>query len=1180
MSFVHLKVHTEYSLESGLIRLPQLMNSLNADADLSSEDGAEYVRAVAITDVGNMFAAVKFFRAATAAGVKPIFGAEVRVRALQEGGECSRMVLLARDGDGFKNLKILLSRSYIEGQHRGVPQLEREWIAETSSGLIALSGAKGGDVGQALLAEEQAEAEQRLKIWMDIFPGSYYLELQRTGRSGDENYNHAAALLAEKFNLPVVATNDVQFILEDEFAAHEARVCIYEGRVLDDPRRPKNFSGEQYLRSSREMEELFADIPEAIENSEEIAKRCNVELSLGKNYLPDFPIPKGSTIEEFLRSESEKGLEQRLKQIFKDSKKIEQIRAEYDERLTIELDVINGMGFPGYFLIVADFIRWTREQSIPVGPGRGSGAGSLVAYVLKITDLDPLEHKLLFERFLNPERVSMPDFDIDFCMDRREEVIKYVSETYGRDRVSQIITYGRMNAKGVIRDMGRVQGLPYGMVDGIAKLIPFDLGMTLDKALEESDDLRERYEQEDEVKELIDMARTLEGVARNAGKHAGGVVISPSDINDFTPIYCEEGGGGLVTQFDKDDVEAVGLVKFDFLGLRTLTIVDWAVEMVNNQRKADGENLLVIEDIDMRDKQTFTLLQDSQTTAVFQLESSGMKKLIAKLHPDSFEDIVALVALYRPGPLESGMVENFIDRKHGREEISYPDMKYQHESLKDILHPTYGIILYQEQVMQIAQVLAGYSLGGADMLRRAMGKKKPAEMAKQRSVFEEGALANGVDSKLAMKIFDLVEKFAGYGFNKSHSAAYALVSYQTAWLKSHYPAQFMAAVLSADMDGTDKVVTIIEECRVMKLTVHPPTVNSSFYRFTVLNHKEVVYGLGAIKGVGEGAIEGIIQGRELDGKYIDLFDFCRRVDLRKVNKRVLESLVKAGAFDDIAPLDKGWEINYDSRSTFMNSLPEAVQSAEQYLRDQERGQADLFGGVGDGAVAVEISYRDSQVWSKDERLKNERDTLGLYLTGHPIDQYEDELSNIITQRMSELSSDKDKSVTLAGLMIAIRVVKTRTGKPLAILMLDDRSGRIEMTLFAESYEKYRHLLEKDTILVVRGTVAEDDYSGGLRMNVEELWNLDGARSSYMRRLILRLNPEQNSSHSANNLSTIIKPFCEGNCPVRVEYQQNSSNLNMSAKIDLDPEWSVQPSEELFTRLRENLGDDAVLPEYP
>ncbi len=722
-------------------------------------------------------------------------------------------------------------------------------------------------------------------------------------------------------------------------------------------------------------------------------------MTLGKNYLPDFPIPAGMTVEEYFAEQSRKGLECRLKRLFDvNSPDFAEQRKVYDERLQIELDVINSMGFAGYFLIVADFIQWAKDNDIPVGPGRGSGAGSLVAYALKITDLDPIALELLFERFLNPERVSMPDFDVDFCMDKRDLVIDYVARKYGRDSVSQIITYGSMAAKAVVRDVGRVLGHPYGFTDRVAKMVPFEIGMTLHKALEESEDLKQAYDNDEEVHDLIDMAKKLEGCARNAGKHAGGVVIAPGLLTDFCPLYCEEGGGNLVTQFDKDDVEKVGLVKFDFLGLRTLTIVDWALKTVNAERVKQGLEPVDINTIPMDDEAAFKLLKACETTAVFQLESRGMKELIKKLQPDSFDDITALVALYRPGPLQSGMVDNFINRKHGRETISYPDAHYQHESLKPILEATYGVILYQEQVMQIAQVMAGYSLGGADLLRRAMGKKKPEEMAKQRAVFKAGAEQNGIDPELAMKIFDLVEKFAGYGFNKSHSAAYALVSYQTMWLKAHYPAAFMAAVCSADMDNTDKVVPLIEECRRMGLKVEPPQVNLSQYKFTIADDSTVVYGLGAIKGVGEAAIEAIVSERHTRrAGPTDLFEFCRRIDLKKVNRRVLESLIRAGALDGLGA----------NRASLMLQLPLALKMAEQHHAMQAVGQNDLFGMSDDQPARTfsQVVPDNVEEWDDEQRLQGEKETLGLYLTGHPIDRYEAELRQIASSRIADLSLD-------------------------------------------------------------------------------------------------------------------------------------------------------------------------------
>ena len=896
--------------------------------------------AVALTDFNNFFGAVKFYKAAQAAGVKPILGADFLL--LDESGEGAptQLVLLVKDQLGYANLTKLISRAYQEGQRQGVPYIRKSWLSGFSEGLIALSGGRNGDIGVALVSGRQADAATALQEYMTLFGDRFYLELQRTGRADEEDYLHAAVELASQFSCPVVATNDVRFIDRGEFEAHEARVCIHEGRALDDPRRERRFSEQQYLRSAEEMAELFADIPEALENSVEIARRCSLELRLGEYFLPDYPIPEGMTVNEFFISESEKGLQERLEILFDTGgEDFPAIREEYAARLKFELDIIIQMGFPGYFLIVMDFIRWAKNNDIPVGPGRGSGAGSLVAYALKITDLDPIEYDLLFERFLNPERVSMPDFDIDFCMEGRDRVIAYVAEQYGRNAVSQIVTFGTMAAKAVVRDVARVQGKSYGLADKLSKLIPFEVGMTLEKAIEQEETLKDFLDQDDEAAEIWGMALQLEGISRNCGKHAGGVVIAPTAITDFSPIYCDESGAGVVTQFDKSDVEDAGLVKFDFLGLRTLTIIDWAVRMINADRSAAGEDRLEIDKIPLDDMPTYELMQRAETTAVFQLESRGMKELIRKLGPDRFEDIVALVALFRPGPLQSGMVDDFINRKKGRAEVSYPHPQYQHDCLKPALEPTYGVILYQEQVMQIAQEMGGYTLGGADLLRRAMGKKNADEMAKQRELFVQGAVEKGFAKELASNIFDLMEKFAGYGFNKSHSAAYALVAYQTAWLKQHYPAQFMAATISSDMDKTDKVVTFIDECRAMGLTLLPPDVNHGQFQFSVDPENRVIYGLGAIKGLGEGPVSNILAARTDGGPFKDLFDFCARVDGRKVNKRAIEAMIRSGAFDEIGP--EG-DIGY-RRAVMLAAMDEAVKLAEQHARNTSSGMGDLFG---------------------------------------------------------------------------------------------------------------------------------------------------------------------------------------------------------------------------------------------
>ncbi|AWA08705.1 DNA polymerase III subunit alpha [Aeromonas hydrophila] len=1149
--FIHLRVHSDFSMVDGLQKINPIVGAA----------AANNMPALALTDQMNMCGLVRFYGAAHGKGVKPIVGADFWVQSDELGDEQFRLTLLAMDNDGYQNITLLISRGYQRGHVQGRPVIDKAWLAEHAKGVIVLSGGREGDVGKFLLKGNRQMTEQCLAFYQTHFLDAYYLELLRTGRPDEEVYLHMAVAIATEFALPVVATNEVVFLTADDFDAHEIRVAIHDGYTLMDKRRPRRYSPQQYLRSQEEMAELFADIPEALENTVEIAKRCNVTVRLGEYFLPNFPTGDMTT-EDFLVMKSKEGLEERLEFLFPDPAVRAERRPEYDERLDIELKVINQMGFPGYFLIVMEFIQWSKDNGIPVGPGRGSGAGSLVAYALKITDLDPLEFDLLFERFLNPERVSMPDFDVDFCMDRRDEVIDHVSEMYGREAVSQIITFGSMAAKAVVRDVGRVLGHAYGFVDRISKLIPPDPGMTLAKAFEAEPKLPELYEQDEEVKDLIDMARRLEGVVRNAGKHAGGVVIAPTKITDFAPLYCDDEGHHPVTQFDKNDVEYAGLVKFDFLGLRTLTIIDWALGMINPRLAKEGKPPVDIAAIPIDDKRSFDLLQRYETTAVFQLESRGMKDLIKRLQPDCFEDMIALVALFRPGPLQSGMVDNFIERKHGKEAISYPDEKWQHESLQPILEPTYGIILYQEQVMQIAQTLAGYTLGGADMLRRAMGKKKPEEMAKQRAGFEEGAVKNGVDGELAMKIFDLVEKFAGYGFNKSHSAAYALVSYQTLWLKTHFPAEFMAAVMTADMDNTDKIVTLVDECQRMGLTVIPPDVNTGRYRFSVNEDGHIVYGIGAVKGVGEGPIDAILEARDRDGPFRDLFDFCNRVDIKKLNKRVMEKLILSGAMDRLGP----------HRAALMATLEEAMRAAEQHAKAQAVGQVDMFGVLTEEIDDVKKAFANVPHWPDKVWLEGERETLGLYLTGHPINQYSGELRRYTSGRLCDLHpTSRDTVTTAAGLVIAARSMVTKRGNKMGIFTLDDRSGRLDVTLFSEALEKYEELMQKDRILVVSGQVSFDDFSGGLKMSARELLDINDARERFARAIRISLDEQQIDDRFFPRLCEILEPARAGVCPVQVNYRRPGSR----ARLTLGTEWRVTPTDQLIDDLRVLLGRERV-----
>ncbi len=1149
MSFVHLHLHSEFSLIDGMIKVDQLAKKA---AQLS-------MPAMAVTEQHHTFSAVKFYRAMQNVGVKPLIGSEIKV-VDENIKEAFNLILMCQHFEGFQSLSRLITKSYTEGQRRGIPYVNYEWLKDNSEGLIAIDCADNGSFSNLIPLQDESKIEKSCESIMSIFPDRYYFELQRIGAKGQNNHISQAIKYAEKFNIPVVASNNSRFLDEDDFDAHETRVCINQGYTLNDARRPKQYTPQQYVRSSEEMHELFSDIPEAIENTVKIAQRCNIEFCLGENFLPHFPVNENETEDERLIADAKSGL---LKIIEDEQRITEENKAEYFSRLDIEIDVITKMGFSGYFLIVADFIRWAKEHGIPVGPGRGSGAGSLVAYALDITELDPLEYDLLFERFLNPERVSLPDFDIDFCMDRRDEVIEYVAMKYGRDHVSQIITYGTMAAKAVIRDVGRALGFPYGFVDQIAKLIPFDLNMTLERAMDEEKELSRRYKSEEDVKSLFDLARKLEGLSRNAGRHAGGLVIAPKPLSDYMPLYCEEGSQSTVTQFDMGDVESIGLVKFDFLGLRTLTIINWALRDINRIKKQNNEKEINIRKIPLDDSATYALIQRMDTTAVFQLESDGMKKLVSRLKPDVFDDLIALVALFRPGPLQSGMVDDFVDRKHGRARVTY-----MHDDLEFALKPTYGVILYQEQVMQIAQVLAGYTLGSADMLRRAMGKKKPEEMAKQREIFTQGSVNRGVDERQATMIFDLMEKFAGYGFNKSHSAAYALVAYQTAWLKAHYPAAFMAAVLSSDMDNTDKVVMLFEETRRMKIDVVPPSVNESFYSFTIINEKSIQYGLGAIKGVGAAAIDNIIIEREENGPYENLFDLCKRIDLRKANKRVLDALIKSGAMDSLGA----------GRSTLNENLSKATSMAEQHNKDIDSGQNDMFGlEATSNANEKEDSssaYDVVKEWDDKQRVMFEKDTLGFYLSGHPINRYKQELSKI-TRKLYGL---KTGEVKVAGYIMSIRKSGMREEYDVKI---DDNTSRKVVVVKAGDYEKYRNYLIKDHLIIVNGRARNDEYyEGGIKILADSIFTIEDVRKSdnpfnLSSSLKLTLYESQMTNGMINNIKNILQKYNHDVSNVIVKYVKSDA----VGLVPFGKEWNVRISDDLIDDLMNILDMKQVEIEY-
>ncbi len=1149
--FVHLRVHSEFSVVDGLVRIPDLIKRV---AKLGQP-------AVALTDLSNLFGLIKFYKGARGAGVKPIAGCDLWLTNDEDRDKPFRVLVLVRNRQGYLNLCELLSRAFLTNQHKGRAEVRRDWLLG-SEGLIVLSGGRAGDVGQALEAGNAVTALALARVWAQAFPGAYYVELHRAGFDGDEAYTQAAMRLAAEAKLPVVATHPVQFLDREEYQAHEARVCIAEGEILANPRRVRRFTEEQYLTDSAEMARRFADVPSALANTVEIAKRCNLTLVLGKPRLPNFPTPEGVGLDDYLVQLSEQGLEKRMEFLYPDAAEREAKREQYYERLRWECKTIIQMGFPGYFLIVQDFINWGKGNGVPVGPGRGSGAGSLVAYALGITDLDPIRYDLLFERFLNPERVSMPDFDIDFCQDNRERVIDYVKEKYGRAAVSQIATFGTLGAKAVVRDAGRVLDMPYLFCDGLSKLIPFNPAdpWSLERTLKDEPAFKERYEQEEEVRGLVDLAQPLEGLTRNIGMHAGGVLIAPGKLTDFCPLYCQPGQeNSAVSQFDKDDVEAAGLVKFDFLGLRNLTILDWAVRYVRqfNETKRDFDVMA----LPLDDQAAYKVLTDANTTAVFQLESRGMKELLKKLRPSNFEDIIAMLALYRPGPLESGMVDDFVNRKHGRAPVDY-----FHDDLEATLKSTYGVIVYQEQVMLISQIIGGYSLGGADLLRRAMGKKKAEEMAKHRELFQKGAVEKGHDPDLAVKLFDLMEKFAGYGFNKSHSAAYALISYQTAWLKAYHPTEFLAATMSSDMDDTDKVQIFCRDAIDNGVVVLPPDVNASGYRFLPVEDdytakgqppRTMRYGLGAVKGTGQGAVEEIVGARDKDGPFKDLFDFCRRVNKHSVNRRTVEALIRAGAFDSIEP----------NRAAMLASVPTAMEAAEQAARSAN--QVSLFGDDSSDVVASELSK--VAPWNLHTRLSEEKQALGYFFSGHLFDAWRDEVRRIVPMTLARLEPQRDLQ-WMCGVLTGVRVMMTRRGK-MVFAVIDDGTAQVEISVFNELYEKHRNRLREDQLIIVQGKVSNDEYSGGMRIVADSLFDLQLAREARARVLRVRLNGNAN----AEQLRKLLNPYRAepengiAGIPVEVEYNKD----NFRCTVRLSEEWRVRMADTLLEQLSQWARPDGV-----
>ncbi|WP_374536712.1 DNA polymerase III subunit alpha [Chitinimonas taiwanensis] len=1140
-AFIHLRLHSEYSITDGIVRIDDAVQRAKKLG----------MPALAMTDLMNLFGMVKQYKTCRGSGIKPISGVDVWIENEEDRDKPFRALLLARNRAGYGRLCELITQAYRHNQYRGRAELKRAWLEDGSNAdLIALSGAQLGDIGLALVNGNAELSQQRLAWWMQYFPGNFYLELQRTGDPRWETVVQGSLALASAHDLPVVATHPIQFLDPDDFKAHEARTCIAEGYVLADKRRPRLYTEQQYFKSPDEMAALFADIPEALANTVEIAKRCNLHIVLGKNFLPLFPTPDGMSLDDFLVHESKLGLEERLLQLFPDPAEREAKRPEYEARLKFECDTIIKMGFPGYFLIVADFIKWGKANGCPVGPGRGSGAGSLVAYSLSITDLDPLKYALLFERFLNPERVSMPDFDVDFCQENRWRVIEYVRQKYGEEAVSQIATFGTMSSKSVVRDIGRVLDLPFFLCDKLSKLIPLEANkpLPLAKAMEAEPQIGELIEAED-AGELLELALKLEDLTRGIGMHAGGVLIAPGKLTDFCPLYIASGeGASPVSQFDKDDVEQVGLVKFDFLGLRNLTIIELAQKYI---KLVSGQDVDVAK-LPLDDAPAYKIFASGNTTAVFQFESSGMKKMLIDAKPKQFEEIIAFVALYRPGPMD--LIPDFTRRMHGEK------FEYLHPLLEPVLAPTYGIMVYQEQVMQAAQVCGGYSLGGADLLRRAMGKKKLEEMVAQRAMFVEGAAKQDIPEAKANEIFDYMEKFAGYGFNKSHAAAYALVAYHTAWLKAHHASAYMAATMSTELDNTDQLKVFYDDCTsaANKLKFLPPDVNHSVYRFLPVSRSEIRYALGAIKGTGEAAVDYIVAEREKHGPYTDLFDFCQRTDKRIVNRRVIEALIRGGAFDSLC----------DHRASLLASVGLAMEAAEQKAANANQG--GLFDAF-EPEPEHQMQLVDVPRWSDSAQLTEEKTAIGFYLSGHPFTAQAKFVRGFVKTELARLVPNKSTQ-WITGVVLEIRTKIGQRGK-IAFVTLDDASAKRDVMVYAETLEAVRHSLREDALMVMEVKVSEDSYGGGggLRIIAERVLDLAEARSRFAKSLNLGINGNANAAQ----LKQMLEPYRGGDCPVRIQYRNSKAGCAMQ----LGERWKVTLRDDLLAALRKDLGAESVQIQY-